>query len=68
MVNDESMWEDGDEHKFYVKFFMPDGSFKEFMGPKEVFDSCGEGMKGEATVDGKWLGKFEPWVGRPDSV
>lgn len=68
MVNEEYMWEDEDEHKFYVKLQMPDGALREFMTRKEVFDNCGEMMKGEAHIDGKWLGNFTPWIGRQDAV
>jgi len=40
----------------------------EYRCSPEVFWQCGEGMFGEAEIQGKWIGRFTPYIGRPGSV
>jgi hypothetical protein len=40
----------------------------EYRCSPEVFWQCGEGMYGEAEIQGKWIGRFTPYIGRPTSV
>lgn len=51
--------------RLYVRGVLPDGSVDEFEVPMEVFHACGEGMTGKATVQGRWLGGFMPYIGVP---
>jgi len=54
--------------KFYVRMRMPDGSVSEYPVAPETYFNCGEGMAGEAELQGKWLGRFTPYIGpRPNS-
>lgn len=64
MVNEEYMWEDGDDHRFYVRILFPNGAIQEYETVKEVFDCCADGIKGTAVVDGRWLGAFSPVIGQ----
>ena len=52
-----------DKPKFYVRGALEDGSVGEFETTLEVFYQAGEGMTGEAEVQGKWLGSFIPYIG-----
>ena len=49
--------------KFFVRMELGDGNRVEFQCVKEVFDQCGEGMRGESHYQGRWLGMFRPYIG-----
>ncbi len=49
--------------RFYVRMEMSNGSRVEFQCVREVFDQCGEGMRGESHFQGRWLGLFRPYIG-----
>lgn len=49
--------------KFYVKMWSPTRGAVEYQTTEQVFWMCGEGMTGEATSQGKWLGQFTPFIG-----
>ncbi|MEA2551988.1 MAG: hypothetical protein QOJ65_164 [Fimbriimonadaceae bacterium] len=49
--------------RFYVRMELSDGNKAEFQCVREVFDQCGEGMRGEAQYQGRWLGAFRPYIG-----
>jgi hypothetical protein len=49
--------------KLYVRMELGDGTTVEFQCVKEVFDQCGEGMRGESHFQGRWLGLFRPYIG-----
>jgi len=51
--------------KFYVRLELGDGNRAEFQCVQEVFHQCGEGMRGEAHFQGRWLGMFKPYIGMP---
>lgn len=67
MVHDEYLW-DAEPVKFYVRFLMPNNELKEFQTARQTFETIGEAMTGEIAADGKWLGSFTPYVGRPGST
>lgn len=45
---------------YYIQVEFGNGIKKEFRTTSEVFATIGEGMRGTASVQGKWLGKFVP--------
>jgi hypothetical protein len=54
--------------KFYVRMELGNGNRVEFQCVREVFDQCGEGMRGESQYQGRWLGLFRPYIGTPPSI
>ena len=56
-----------DRPKFYVRGMFEDGVVGEFETTMEVYYQAGEGMTGEAEIQGKWLGRFVPYIGVPPS-
>lgn len=60
MVTDEASFEYLDRPKFYVKILDPVDGSVEYQCRPEVFFNCGEGMIGDAEVQGVWLGAFRP--------
>ena len=52
-----------DKPKFYVRGVLDNGVVGEFETTIEVFYQAGEGMYGEAELQGKWLGRFVPYIG-----
>jgi hypothetical protein len=55
--------EGADNPKFYVRMRMPDGKVAEYPVATEAYFNCGEGMAGEAEMQGRWLGRFTPYIG-----
>jgi len=53
--------------RFYVRMQTSPTDIAEYECVDAVFWSCGEGMVGEAEIQGKWLGKFVPYIGTPSS-
>lgn len=51
---------DPEELFYYVQLEIAPGIKKEFRTVPEVFGTIGEGMRGTASVQGKWLGQFVP--------
>jgi len=49
--------------KFYIRGLLENGLVGEFETTIEVFYNAGEGMLGEANLQGKWLGSFTPYIG-----
>jgi hypothetical protein len=64
MVTDESEIEFIDRPKFYVKLHSPRDGSVEYQCHAAVYYSCGEGMMGDAEVQGLWLGAFRPYMGQ----
>jgi hypothetical protein len=57
-------WEfDYDDARFYVRMRVDAENVLEFETSRPVFDQCGEGMRGSATFQGKWLSRFVPHTG-----
>ena len=54
-----------DRPKFYVRGVLETGVVGEFETTLEVYYQAGEGMTGEAELQGKWLGRFVPYIGLP---
>jgi len=63
MITDESEIEFLDRPRFFVKILSPVEGSVEYQCRHEVFLNCGEGMMGDAEVQGQWLGAFRPYVG-----
>lgn len=63
MVTEDYLFDDRDGLKFYVKLELNGGAVREFQCLRPVHAMCGEGMRGAATFDGKWLGSFTPEMG-----
>jgi len=57
-----------DRPKFYVRGVFEDGTVGEFQTTIEVYYQSGEGMTGEAEIQGKWLGRFVPYIGVPTAT
>jgi hypothetical protein len=62
---DDQMVDAADRPRFYVRGVLPDGTSSEFEASREVWFQCGEGMYGEVELQGKWIGRFTPYVGTP---
>ncbi|RYG25580.1 DUF2500 family protein [bacterium] len=59
--------EAAEKPRFYVRMRMPDGSVSEYPVAPETYFNCGEGMAGEAELQGRWIGRFTPYIGpRPN--
>lgn len=52
-----------DKPKYYVRGMLHNGLVGEFETTLAVFYNAGEGMTGEAEIQGKWLGSFVPYIG-----
>ena len=52
-----------DRPKFYVRGAFEDGQVGEFETSLEVYHQAGEGMTGDAELQGRWLGRFAPYIG-----
>jgi hypothetical protein len=63
MVTDETEIEFLDRPKFFVKILSPRDGSVEYQCHEAVFFACGEGMMGDAEVQGQWLGSFRPYMG-----
>ncbi|MEZ0325946.1 MAG: hypothetical protein ACAH95_08560 [Fimbriimonas sp.] len=64
---DDGQIEFADRPRFYVRGVMPNGFSSEYEATEAVWRQSGEGMYGEAELQGKWLGRFTPYVGVPQS-
>ncbi len=62
---DDAQIEFADRPRFYIRGVMPNGVASEYECSEEVWRQAGEGMYGEAEIQGKWLGRFIPYVGVP---
>lgn len=67
MVSDESEFEFLDRPKYYVKLLSPTDGSIEYQCHHAVFLNCGEGMMGDAEVQGQWLGSFKPYLGMQET-
>lgn len=63
MLTDESDFEFHDRLRYYVKILDPQEGSLEFECTPPVYFSCGEGMMGDAEIQGSWLGAFRPYMG-----
>ncbi len=67
-VTEEYLWETEPKLRFFVKMKLPNGELREFLTTMRVYMNCGDGMRGEAVIDGKWLGSFTAYIGREGAV
>ena len=65
LITSEWDIEVADRPKFYVRGMFENGVVGEFETTIEVYYQAGEGMVGEAELQGKWLGRFVPYIGDP---
>jgi hypothetical protein len=49
--------------RFYVRGVLDNGVVGEFETSTQVYFNAGEGMVGEAELQGQWLGRFIPYIG-----
>jgi hypothetical protein len=63
MLSETWMIEEAENPRFYVRLQVAPGQVGEFECPREVFWECGEGMSGEAEIQGRWVGRFTPYIG-----
>lgn len=60
--------EGAEDPRFYVRMRTPDGKVGEYPVASETYFNCGEGMAGEAEIQGRWVGRFTPYIGpRPNA-
>ncbi len=62
MVSDESEFEFLTGLKYYVKMLSPNDGSIEYQCHLPVYLNCGEGMLGDAEIQGQWLGSFRPYL------
>lgn len=55
---------DDPKMRFLVQIELPTGDIREFQCAQAVCEQCGEGMVGEAVVQGGWMSSFQPYTGR----
>jgi hypothetical protein len=55
--------EQDESAKTYVKLAIGPGVFEEFECAREMYYQAGEGMMGDAEIQGRWLGRFVPLIG-----
>ncbi|HLO99756.1 MAG TPA: hypothetical protein VK171_14275 [Fimbriimonas sp.] len=67
MVTDETEFEFLDRPRYFVKMLHPQEGSIEYQCVPPVFFNCGEGMMGDADVQGQWLGSFRPYIGMPQT-
>lgn len=65
LQTDESQFEFLENLRFYVRIMSPAEGSLEYECSEAVFYGCGEGMMGDAEVQGRWIGAFRPYVGAP---
>lgn len=63
MLTEDWLFDERDGVRFFVKVEHGDGRIKEYECRRETLAMCGEGMRGVATFDGRWLGGFVPHFG-----
>ena len=52
-----------EDPRFFVRMRTPDGRVGEYPVAPEAYFNCAEGMPGEAELQGRWLGRFTPYIG-----
>jgi hypothetical protein len=60
-------WEGEEDVKarYYIRGVHPNAEIGEYEVSPEVYHSCGEGMTGQAELQGRWIGRFIPYIGTP---
>jgi hypothetical protein len=65
MLTDPYDIELAERPRFYVRAVAPQKEIVEYETSFEMFTQAGEGMTGEAEIQGKWIGRFTPYIGLP---
>ncbi len=65
MITADWELEQADDPHYFVRVGFGPGDVREFECVPQIYFSCGEGMTGEVEIQGKWLGKFIPYIGMP---
>jgi hypothetical protein len=60
---DDGQIEFAEGPRFYVRGMTPDGVRLEYESSEAVWRQAGEGMTGEVELQGKWIGRFTPYIG-----
>lgn len=60
--------EEDDKARFYVRGVYPNAEVGEYEVSREVYFACGEGMTGQAEMQGRWIGRFIPYIGTPPTA
>ncbi|AIE84312.1 hypothetical protein [Fimbriimonas ginsengisoli] len=68
LITDELAIEQADKPRYYVRGMTPDHVVGEYETTPEVYFQCGEGMVGEAEIQGRWVGRFIPYIGIPPTA
>lgn len=58
---------DYDDFRPHVRLYSPQRGAMEFECALPVWEQCGEGMLGDAVIQGRWLSSFSPAIGTPPS-
>lgn len=56
-----------DKPRYYVRVMDQRGVIEELETSLEIYYQAGEGMHGEAEIQGRWMGRFVPYIGVPPS-
>ncbi|MFZ4507403.1 MAG: hypothetical protein ACOYON_06880 [Fimbriimonas sp.] len=67
LLTDLYQIESADRPRFYVRLDHGRDGMIEYECSEEVYHSAGEGMRGVAEYQGKWLGSFSPHIGNPST-
>lgn len=67
MLNADWEFEAAEDPRYYVRMQIGPSQVSEYQCTEQVFFQCGEGMYGEAELQGNWLGRFTPYIGPPQS-
>ncbi len=54
--------------RFYVRMRTPDGKVGEYPVAPDTYFNCAEGMPGEVELQGRWVGRFTPYIGERPSA
>jgi len=65
LITSEWDIEAAEKPRYYVRAMYENGSTEELETSPENYNNCGEGMFGEAEIQGRWLGRFTPYIGVP---
>ncbi len=63
MLNADYELEAADNPRYYVRMQLSPTDIAEYECAEQAYFQAGEGMVGEADIQGKWLGAFRPYIG-----
>ncbi|HWD40968.1 MAG TPA: hypothetical protein VG944_19120 [Fimbriimonas sp.] len=65
ILSEDWQFEEAENPTYYVRLETAPGVVNEYECRPETYFAAGEGMYGDATLQGKWLGLFKPYIGVP---